>query len=53
MAIMVETGSFHSTVAAMKTNAENMILLRNAPDNAKVYMAEWVRLWDEAKDRGK
>jgi phosphatidylserine/phosphatidylglycerophosphate/cardiolipin synthase-like enzyme len=45
----VETGSFNYTEAAVKSNAENAIVIRNAPDIAKVYMTEWTRLWDETK----
>jgi phosphatidylserine/phosphatidylglycerophosphate/cardiolipin synthase-like enzyme len=43
----IETGSFNYTAAAVKSNAENAIVLRNAPEIAKTYTAEWTRLWDE------
>ncbi len=49
----VETGSFNYTAAAVKSNAENAFVIRNAPDIAKVYASEWARLWDEAKGQGK
>jgi phosphatidylserine/phosphatidylglycerophosphate/cardiolipin synthase-like enzyme len=49
--VTVETGSFNYTSAAVKSNAENAIVIRNAPDIAKVYAAEWARLWEEAKDK--
>jgi len=47
--VTVETGSFNYTAAAVKSNAENAIVLRNAPEIAKVYTTEWTRLWDEVK----
>jgi phosphatidylserine/phosphatidylglycerophosphate/cardiolipin synthase-like enzyme len=43
----VETGSFNYTAAAVKSNAENAIVLRNAPELAKTYTDEWTRLWEE------
>ena len=43
----VETGSFNYTAAAVKSNAENAIVLRNEPELAKIYADEWTRLWDE------
>jgi phosphatidylserine/phosphatidylglycerophosphate/cardiolipin synthase-like enzyme len=46
--VTVETGSFNYTSAAVKSIAENAIVIRNAPDIAKIYAAEWTRLWDEA-----
>jgi phosphatidylserine/phosphatidylglycerophosphate/cardiolipin synthase-like enzyme len=49
--VTVETGSFNYTAAAVKSNAENAIVIRNAPDIAKKYAGEWVRLWDEAKGK--
>jgi len=47
-AATIETGSFNYTTAATKSNAENALVLRDAPELAKVYAAEWVRLWNEA-----
>ena len=44
----VETGSFNYTSAAVKSNAENVVIARNAPDLAKRYADEWARLWGEA-----
>jgi len=44
----LETGSFNFTQAAVKSNAENVILLWNVPNAAAVYAREWRRLWDEA-----
>jgi len=49
--VTVETGSFNYTAAAVKSNAENAIVMWNAPDIAKVYASEWTRLWDEAKGK--
>jgi phosphatidylserine/phosphatidylglycerophosphate/cardiolipin synthase-like enzyme len=47
--VTVETGSFNYTAAAVKSNAENAIVIWNAPDIAKIYTSEWTRLWEEAK----
>lgn len=44
----VETGSFNYTTAAVTSNAENALVLRNAPEPAKAYADEWARLWNEA-----
>lgn len=46
--VTVETGSFNYTTSAYSANAENVIVLRNVPELAKIYGAEWQRLWDEA-----
>jgi phosphatidylserine/phosphatidylglycerophosphate/cardiolipin synthase-like enzyme len=44
----VETGSFNFTKAATERNAENALLIENAPLAAR-YAAEWRRLWAEAQ----
>ena len=48
--VTVETGSFNYMSAAVKSNAENALFIRNAPEIAKVYAAEWTSLWEEAKE---
>jgi len=45
----VQTGSFNYSAAAANKNAENVLVLRDAPELAALYAAEWQRLWDEAK----
>lgn len=45
---MVETGSFNYTSSADKRNAENALLIRNAPALAAKYQQEFNRLWREA-----
>lgn len=42
----VETGSFNYTAAARK-NVENVLVIRDAPEVAKVYAQEFERLWGE------
>lgn len=42
----VQTGSFNYTAAARK-NVENVLVIREAPDIAKVYAQEFERLWTE------
>ena len=44
----VETGSFNYTASADKRNAENALLIRNAPQLAAKYQQEFNRLWDES-----
>lgn len=48
----VETGSFNYTSNAAKANAENVVIIREAPELAKTYGTEWKRLWDEAESFG-
>jgi phosphatidylserine/phosphatidylglycerophosphate/cardiolipin synthase-like enzyme len=48
--VTLETGSFNYTTAAIKYNAENAIVLWNAPVIAETYATEWQRLWDESFD---
>lgn len=41
------TGSFNFTTAAARSNAENVMIMRNAPDVTRIYEIEFQRLWDE------
>ncbi|MDR3358036.1 MAG: phospholipase D family protein [Desulfovibrio sp.] len=43
----VQTGSFNYSAAAVNKNAENVLLIRDAPELAGRYAAEWQRLWEE------
>lgn len=43
----VQTGSFNYSAAADKSNAENVIYLRDSPTTAAVYTQEFNRLWAE------
>ena len=45
----VETGSFNYSAAAADKNAENVLVLWDAPNLAARYAAQWQRLWDEAE----
>ena len=45
----VELGSFNYTSAAEHKNAENVLVLHNAPEIAQKYGQEWQRLWDESE----
>jgi phosphatidylserine/phosphatidylglycerophosphate/cardiolipin synthase-like enzyme len=49
-AATVQTGSFNYTASAAERNAENVLVVRNAPAIAAQYDAEWRRLWDEGTD---
>jgi phosphatidylserine/phosphatidylglycerophosphate/cardiolipin synthase-like enzyme len=46
----VQTGSFNYTSSAAERNAENVLVVRNAPALAAQYGAEWRRLWDEGTE---
>jgi len=46
--VTVETGSFNYTDSAYLHNAENVLVLWNAPDIGKIYLTEWQRLFNEA-----
>lgn len=50
--VTVETGSFNFTAAAEARNAENLLVLRDMPQVAARYEAEWQRLWAESRDYG-
>lgn len=43
----VQTGSFNYTASAASRNAENVLVVRNAPALGAQYALEWRRLWDE------
>jgi len=45
----VETGSFNYTRSAQIRNAENVIVIDDAPQVAAAYRHEWDRLWREAQ----
>jgi phosphatidylserine/phosphatidylglycerophosphate/cardiolipin synthase-like enzyme len=45
----VETGSFNYTRSAQLRNAENVIVLKDAPAVAAAYGREWNRLWQESE----
>jgi phosphatidylserine/phosphatidylglycerophosphate/cardiolipin synthase-like enzyme len=49
-AVTVQTGSFNYTASAAERNAENVLVLRNAPALVAQYDAQWRRLWDEGTD---
>ena len=45
----VQTGSFNYTYSAAHRNAENVLVLWNAPDVAARYLADWERNWALAR----
>ena len=45
----VETGSFNYTAAAEQHNAENVLVLWNAPQLATAYAENWKSLWNQAE----
>lgn len=46
----VETGSFNYSDAAAKKNSENVIVLWNNPDLAKIYLAHWESRFSRGQD---
>lgn len=48
----VQTGSFNYTASADSRNAENVLLIEDAPQLAGAYRREFNRLWDEAAPVG-
>jgi len=45
----VETGSFNFAVSAETVNSENVLVLRNAPEVARQYLAHWQSRWDQGE----
>jgi phosphatidylserine/phosphatidylglycerophosphate/cardiolipin synthase-like enzyme len=44
----VETGSYNFTASARDRNSENVIIIRNAPELAVRYEANWEKMWGES-----
>lgn len=42
----VETGSFNFAPSAETLNSENVVVIRNAPEIARQYLAHWQSHWD-------
>ena len=45
----VQTGSFNYSKAAAEKNAENVLVIWDAPDLANKYGQEWMKLWNEGQ----
>lgn len=48
--VTVQTGSLNYTSAAAERNAENVLVIRGAPELARAYSDEWRRLWEGGTD---
>jgi len=46
--LSVETGSYNFTASARDKNSENVIIIRNVPDLAGRYEANWEKMWKES-----
>lgn len=46
--VSLETGSFNYSAAAASKNAENVLVIWNAPSLVSKYDSEWLKLWSEA-----
>ena len=44
----LQTGSFNYTSSAEKRNAENVMVLHNAPKTIRAYDHQWTKLWGES-----
>jgi phosphatidylserine/phosphatidylglycerophosphate/cardiolipin synthase-like enzyme len=45
----VETGSFNFAPSAETLNSENVVVIRNAPEVVRQYLAHWQSRWDLGK----
>ncbi|HCT5418498.1 phospholipase D family protein [Klebsiella pneumoniae subsp. pneumoniae] len=45
----VQTGSFNYTASAVSRNAENVLLIQDAPELTATYQGEFNRLWNESR----
>ena len=46
----VETGSFNYTASAERRNSENVLVIHNSPELARVYTSHWQDRWDKGQD---
>lgn len=46
----VQTGSLNYTASAAQRNAENVLVIRGAPQLARAYSEQWRRLWEGGTD---
>jgi phosphatidylserine/phosphatidylglycerophosphate/cardiolipin synthase-like enzyme len=46
--VSVETGSYNFTASARDRNSENVIIIRNVPELAARYEANWEKMWEES-----
>jgi len=46
--VSVETGSYNFTASARDRNSENVIIIRNVPELAARYEANWEKMWGES-----
>jgi len=45
-----ETGSFNFSRSAAESNSENVLVVRDVPSLAQVYLTHWQSRWDEGRD---
>lgn len=45
----LQLGSFNYTKSAEKRNAENVLVIREAPDILDAYLRQWQKLWNESE----
>lgn len=47
--VTVQTGSFNYTRAAQRSNSENVVVMRNMPEVAQVYLGHWQSRWSQGQ----
>lgn len=47
--ITVQTGSFNYTRAAQRSNSENVVVMRQMPEVAQVYLGHWRSRWSQGQ----
>ncbi len=46
--VSIETGSYNFTASARDRNSENVLIIRDAPELAARYEANWEKMWGES-----
>lgn len=47
--VTTQTGSFNYSRAAQRSNSENVVVMRNMPEVAQVYLAHWQSRWSQGQ----
>lgn len=47
--ITTQTGSFNYSLAAARSNSENVVVMRNMPDVAQIYLQHWQTRWEQGQ----
>lgn len=47
--VTTQTGSFNYSRAAQRSNSENVVVMRNMPEVAQVYLGHWQSRWSQGQ----